>query len=85
MTAFTSSYVPLTALPFAPFLPRSWDQAAWWEHRGWILLQSGLAPDVLQGEYRPAGPAGARSPRPREWRVSGSLEVSLGEPSHQRM
>ena len=27
------------------------------------------------------GPAGARSPRPREWRVSGSPEVGLGEPS----
>ena len=27
------------------------------------------------------GPAGARSPHPREWRVSGSLELGLGEPS----
>ena len=27
------------------------------------------------------GPAGAQSPRPGEWRVSGSLELGLGEPS----
>ena len=59
---------------FAPFLPRSWDQAAWQEHRGWIPLQSGLAPDELRGEYRPAWSRGGMEPTPQGvegQRVSG--------------
>ena len=49
-------------------------QAAWQECRGWILLQSGLAPDVLRGEYRPAWSCGGTEPTPQgvegQW-VSG--------------
>ena len=37
---------------FARFLPHSWDQEAWRERRGWILLQSGLTPAEFRGEYR---------------------------------
>ena len=66
---------------FARFLPRSWDRAALRERRGWIPLQSGLAPAELRGEYRPAGSRRGMEPTSREWRISGSPEVSPGEPS----
>ena len=58
-----------------------WDQAAWRERRGRIPLQSGLASTELWGEYRLAWSRGGKEPTLREWRVSGSPEVSLGEPS----
>ena len=66
---------------FARFFLHSWDQAVWRECRGWIPLQAGLAPAEFRSEYRPAWSRGGTEATPREWKVSGPPEVSLGEPS----